>query len=71
MIALPLQQMSQAEKLMALEALWADLSRHEADLESPAGHQTALAATEARALAGQEQPVDWEAAKKELRRRFE
>jgi hypothetical protein len=37
MIALPLNEMSRAEKLMAMEALWADLSQDEQFLESPPG----------------------------------
>lgn len=71
MITLPLAQMSRAEKLMALEALWEDLSRDEATLESPAWHLDELRATEERVKSGEEQFVDWESAKKELRKRFE
>lgn len=71
MISLPLREMSRAEKLMALEALWEDLSRNEAELESPAWHQEELAATEERVKSGQEQFVDWESAKKALRKQDE
>ncbi len=71
MIALPLEQMSQVEKLMAMEALWADLSQDEAALEPPAWHQDELAATEARVKSGQEAFVDWGSAKKNLQSRFE
>jgi hypothetical protein len=69
MISLPLKEMSRAEKLMALEALWEDLSRNVAGFESPAWHQEELAATERRVKAGKEHPLDWERAKKQLRRR--
>jgi len=68
MISLPLKEMSRTEKLMALEALWEDLSRSEAEFESPAWHEGELAATEERVKSGQEQFVDWEAAKKALRK---
>jgi hypothetical protein len=71
MITLPLKQMTQAEKLMAMEAIWEDLSRDEAAFESPAWHREELAATEERVKAGKEQFIDWEQAKKELRERFE
>lgn len=71
MITLPIKQMSHAEKLMALEALWEDLSRNEETLESPAWHLEELRATEERVNSGQEQFVAWESAKKELRKRFE
>jgi hypothetical protein len=71
MISLPIKQMTRAEKLMALEAIWDDLSRNEETFESPAWHKEELAATERRVKAGQEQFVDWEHAKKDLRERFE
>ena len=71
MISIPLGQMTQTEKLMALEAIWNDLSQNETAFESPVWHQEELAATEARVQAGQEQFVDWEKAKKEMRERFE
>lgn len=67
MISLPLQQMSRAEKLMALEALWDDLSRNEETFESPEWHLKELAATEERVKSGQEHFLDWEAAKRKLR----
>ena len=70
MISLPLKQMTQAEKLMALEAIWDDLSRNEETFESPAWHKEELAATEERVKAGKEQFVDWEQAKEELREQF-
>ena len=71
MISLPLKQMTTKEKLIALEAIWEDLSQNEESIESPAWHQDELAATEERVKAGQESFVDWEQAKKELRERFE
>jgi len=66
-ISLPLGQMSRAEKTMALEALWEDLSRNQAEFESPSWHRDELAATEERVKSGKEEPVDWEQAKKRLR----
>ena len=71
MISLPLKQMSRAEKLMALEALWEDLSRNESELESPDWHREELAATEERVKSGQEQFLDWESVKKQPRKQFE
>jgi len=71
MIKFPIDQMSRTEKVMAMEALWKDLSLDDASVESPAWHREELAATELRVASGQEQFVDWEAAKKELRKRFE
>lgn len=70
-IALPIHKMSRAEKLGAMEALWVDLSRDDKSLKSPAWHKEALRQTERRVAAGEEKTLDWDTAKKELRRRFE
>jgi hypothetical protein len=45
------------------------LSRQEAQLESPPWDKEALRETAARYDAGKEQPIDWDAAKRELRKR--
>jgi hypothetical protein len=63
--------MSREEKLRMLEAIWADLSKDEADVESPAWHEAALKETEAREAAGKERIEEWQTAKRELRKRFE
>jgi hypothetical protein len=62
---LPLEKMTLAEKLQAMEALWADLSRDEA-MESPGWHEQVL-----QARAGEKNSVDWETAKKQLRSRLQ
>jgi len=64
---LPLDKMTVAEKLRAMEMLWADLSRNEAQLESPAWHEDVLRDREARVKSGKESFMDWETAKKQLR----
>ena len=69
--ALQIEKMSKQEKLRTMEAIWADLSRNDAEVESPAWHGDALKDTEARAAAGHEQAVDWDTAKRDLRKRFE
>ena len=66
-VTLPLDKMTIAEKLRAMEALWADLSRDEAQLESPAWHEDALREREANIQSGKETFIDWETAKKQLR----
>ena len=71
MNALAIKQMSWDEKLRVMEELWESLSREEARLESPPWHKEALRETAARREAGQEQPIDWAAAKRELRKRSE
>ena len=68
---LQIEKMSRAEKLQTMEAIWADLSKAEVDVESPPWHGDVLRETEARVAAGQERIADWETAKLELRKRFE
>ncbi len=67
---LPLDQMTTEDKLRAMEELWADLIRNQRELESPAWHETVLKQREERLRTGQETPIDWESAKKELRERL-
>jgi hypothetical protein len=54
-----------------MEALWDSLSREKARLSSPPWHNEALQETVARHQVGQDQPTDWDAAKRELRKRTE
>lgn len=63
-LALPLEQMTVAEKLQAMEMLWTDLSRAE-NFESPAWHEKVLAER-----AAEKDFMDWETAKRELRARL-
>jgi hypothetical protein len=66
-----IERMTRAEKLQTMEALWADLSKTDADIESPAWHAAVLKETAARVAAGQERITDWKIAKRELGKRFE
>lgn len=69
-ITLPLDQMTLAEKLRVMETLWADLSRNEQELESPAWHEQVLKERDQRVRAGEETFIDWETAKRQLRDRL-
>jgi hypothetical protein len=66
-----IEKMSSDEKLRVMEHLWQSLSREVARLESPPWHKEALRETAARQVAGKELPIDWDAAKRELRKRAE
>jgi hypothetical protein len=66
-----IKQLSREEKLRVMEAIWEDLSHEEEQIESPDWHKEALQETERRLSSGQEKIVDWQDAKKELRKRFE
>ncbi|HEY5233644.1 MAG TPA: addiction module protein [Verrucomicrobiae bacterium] len=68
MSALEIQQMPLQEKLKLMEALWADLSRDDAEVESPAWHADALRETSERVARGEEKVLDWEQVKIELRK---
>jgi hypothetical protein len=69
-LELPLDQMTAREKLRAIETIWEDLSREERQVPSPDWHFDALKEREQRRKAGKEKVLDWEAAKKDLRRRY-
>jgi len=62
-------RMSREEKLQALEAIWADLAKDAAAVESPPWHEDVLKETQARVNAGQERVLDWPEAKRKLRDR--
>jgi len=66
-IILQLNRMSKAEKLRALEAIWADLAND--DFASPSWHAEALREAEARAHAGKAKFSSWPHAKERIRRK--
>jgi endonuclease/exonuclease/phosphatase family metal-dependent hydrolase len=66
-----IQNLSKEEKLRVMEAIWEDLSKVDDQIESPDWHLQALQETDQRFRSGQENIVDWQDAKKELRKRFE
>ncbi|MCX6938511.1 MAG: addiction module protein [Verrucomicrobia bacterium] len=68
-VILPLDQMTTAEKLHAMEAIWENLSRNAESFESPAWHADVLREREQRIADGKEVSVDWEEAKRQLRER--
>ncbi len=66
-----LRALPPAEKLKIIETLWSDLAADEAAFVSPAWHDAELRKTDAALAAGQVEVLDWDVAKKELRKRFE
>ncbi len=62
-----LQQMTTADKLRLMEALWQDLSTTDADVVSPEWHRDVLAERDRLIESGEENFIDWEIAKKQLR----
>jgi len=61
--------MSREDKLRAMEALWADLSRDEAQVNSPAWHAEALRETEQLIREGKAKFSDWQTARRRIRRK--
>jgi hypothetical protein len=66
-----LRNLPREEKLKIIEALWSDLAAEDTEFESPLWHVEELRKTEADLAAGGVEVLDWEGAKKELRKRFE
>jgi putative addiction module component (TIGR02574 family) len=66
-----LRKLPPNEKLKIIESLWADLAADDESFPSPAWHEKELQKTEADLSAGRVEVLDWEDAKKELRKRCE
>ena len=67
-LSLPLKKMSRADKLRAMDALWADLSRNDGGIKSPAWHEDALREAEQQVKSGKAKFSDWGRAKARIRR---
>ena len=68
-ITLPLDQMTVAEKLRAMETLRADLSRSADELESPVWHESVMKDRDENIPEGKDSFIDWETAKRQLQDR--
>ncbi|MGZ8217603.1 addiction module protein [Methylomagnum sp.] len=66
-----LHKLPNIEKLKVIESLWSDLTANEAEIPAPYWHEAVLKNTEAEYAAGRMEVLDWQEAKKELRKRFE
>jgi len=68
-VDLSLSQLTFVQKLNLMEALWADLSRDEKKLKSPAWHETVLKDREEAFMAGKVTVSDWEQAKRRIKKK--
>ena len=66
-VVLPLEQMTTADKLRALEMIWEDLCRTPETIPAPAWHADVLHARQQRAHEGTSHFDDWTEAKKRIR----
>lgn len=63
-VEIPLDKMTVADKLRALEEIWSDLQRTPEDVPSPAWHADVLRAREDRVREGTSHFGDWTEAKR-------
>ncbi|MEO7339562.1 MAG: addiction module protein [Luteolibacter sp.] len=66
-VALDFGKMSTADKLRLMEDLWQDLTTEDPEIASPSWHGEVLAERDRLISSGEEQFIDWEVAKKQLR----
>ena len=67
---IPIESLSLLEKLLLMERLWEDLSRHPSNVPPPDWHGDLLAARLASVKEGRTTFVEWEVAKERLRDRL-
>jgi hypothetical protein len=68
-VAIPLDKMTTADKLRALEEIWEDLRRTPDAIPSPGWHADVLRARESRVADGSSKFSDWADAKRRIRKR--
>jgi len=66
-ITLPLETMTVADKIKAMESIWQSFLKNTASMVLPSWHRDVLAARKARASNGTSQYDDWEKAKRRIR----
>jgi putative addiction module component (TIGR02574 family) len=66
-----LRQLPRREKLQIVEALWSDFASEDSQFQSPCWHGEELRKTEEDFKFGKVQAMDWEEAKRKLRKQFE
>ena len=66
-VILPLEKMSIEEKIQAMESLWEDLCINADSLTSPEWHRDILEEREKTIMNGDDEFIDWEKAKNDIR----
>ncbi len=69
-VVINFEQMSVSEKLRMMELLWDDLCRTESDIPSPQWHENVLRERENMVRDGSDEFIDWDQAKKEMRKKI-
>lgn len=65
-ITLPLEKMSVEEKLRVMESIWEDLCDTAASTITPDWHVNVLEERKAAVMSGEDEVLDWEAAKNRI-----
>lgn len=66
-----IHQMPLREKLLVMEAIWDDIFREEQELEVPQWHKNTLDERERMVAEGKAHFIDWEEAKKQIKKATE
>ena len=66
-ITLPLEQMSIEEKIQTMEIIWNDLCKRAGSISSPSWHKSILKEREEHIKKGEDEFIDWDKAKKNIR----
>jgi hypothetical protein len=69
MITISPEDMTTAEKISVMEAIWNDLCQH-SSLESPDWHESVLTSREQQRVENNQSPLDWEKAKQQIRNKI-
>ncbi len=70
-ISIPLKKMSFEEKIQAMELLWDDLCHDTQVIASPSWHKDVLMEREQSLKNGTAEFIDWETAKKKIKKEIE
>ncbi len=68
-VSIPLESMSMEEKIEVMEIIWDDLCRNADRMESPSWHQGVLREREEALQLGADKFIDWDLAKKNIRKK--
>lgn len=69
--SMPLNEMSFEEKIQAMELLWDDLCHSTDSISSPSWHKKVLQNRECLLEEGSDEFIDWEVAKRKIKKEIE
>jgi hypothetical protein len=68
---LSLKEMSIQDKISTMESIWEDLCRNAGDIASPEWHKEVLEEREKNLKSGADSFIDWEVAKRSIRKKIQ